>query len=839
MTSESNLVPLQEITQPVLSPRQATDLTEATRLYLRRSQVPITTETFKRGTGVLGDAIFRALSAHQQRAIRPSDKLKPLINEGLELRNQLRQQAAGIIQLTNEHPTVDDKYIGPYAFPVSQFRRLVQVSDAEFTVTPNLTLLEQVVQSAKAREGYLSLAVQQTINSLPQELTDVDMTQFAVPEQAKIIRNAAVANTFRGSPSPVLNIEDLQDFATRIEVLHNFEEEAVTIFLESLSINPEARPFVAALFHQAVYPLLKTNSYLRSGDDRHTYSQHQRYSGTFLLLHPIFSEASISLDPATDSPSEATLWDNGIETSEYILPSILMIDRALRQQRVKGEPSSIARLELAEKIVTSHLRSLSRKEQRVPSAEKRLTISKQNLASVSMPDFVLPTNIEVEDAEVSSAKAEHASNARRLRNASRTISEYESDQLAAIQYKEWLKATYGNDLPDTVPMPVLIEWKRQQSTENTLSTTLTRTANELSSFLNFLDTDILTAVLPTIFTPASTKPVPSELTDRLERTKLLTQEFNAHPELIPFTPAQWVILQEELGQRVSRYHNAPAAHILFHRYHTFIIQFFTASKRHPDRKAELWNQFVAFGLDFRSKLLEVAIPKSMKIQATQVELEEHQQSKTLSEEPITNIGGTREISRLTAMRYIKNAELTKLPHLPSDNPDLAFGVLMNIVRTLDGTPKKLIPSRIEGITGFQEHILGLIEAYQMQIKYAVDIRKRSKAEQNLHLLQQLQLISSHPLAPFPQEGFVFRKDFIEIWRKRALIVIATSSLDQLKREVDQNLTQYKQLKKEAYIKKLMASIANQENDLQALKNNELPSEQLEQLRLANLLKMKS
>lgn len=488
MVESSALIITEEMRLPPFSPKRQVELIQIARMYLRERDIPISQNSLKSAMGVLGDAFLR------QRKIQPADiysgkhPIRPLIKEGVGLREEFKQRAVTLLRITQQNPTNCKDPQGPFAIPGDVIKK-AEGEASRFDLTGNLGGLEELVKVSEQRMVLTRGLAAKVLSSLPVELSAASVDSFPNPsDQAKIIRNSIVKFIFAHNLSPLFNIDQLKLYSSIAKTQPIiFEEHIKSSLARNMNVTEQSElSYLYDLFEQ-----VKT-SFFRQPEmtypDKISESEffHSYYAHDLLLLHPVLEQQKIVTHPAEIIEGNPHVWEGGVIIGDVIIPSPEMLLSAFRQERVilseqrrvsvdeEGhffrQDNSLRRLSAG----VSCWRWLALEEKqdqlRIRDLERKIGVVEDECTKISSLEIPLPDAAYRLHAVITSdvhmkLSGENIHAANITKRILRIASLIEQGRT----YHDWLLESYPGGLPKQVPMPAEAYFGKQRSTTLSLS----------------------------------------------------------------------------------------------------------------------------------------------------------------------------------------------------------------------------------------------------------------------------------------------------------------------------------------------------------------------------------
>jgi hypothetical protein len=850
------------------SPSQQRELLDIARIGLRKNNISIANETvLKRALGVLGDALTRQLREEGREIPRPNERLRPLIGKGLLLREDLCGEAKDILDLTLKNETVGSVNMGPFALQNS----LLIGADNErehHLLVPNLKIIEQLVVTSKKRKTTIDKIAAVGLTHLPEGLGKITLDRIPnIADRAKLVRNMITSFLFRGSLNPIIGIEDLRNFQT-LSKPEYFSDEMKKKIVTTLNLSDkEEVAFVLDLFNQAKEVF--SNIQFVSEDNAEGMDKlFRKASKSLLLLHPILEREQINIFPSTVASGVLNLWDDAEVVDGFKIPSRKMLYQAIRQTRANNDNFNTERLYAGMAVLNRHDEIVLAHEAKTRKLKEILSERKTLLENLtSDPAYPLPA--EAYGEKYSSEKSVHDEQLivsrfdKEIRKMTKVMEDNLKIQKEMGKYEEWLKMTYGNILPDFVPMPRSVFLEKLQSevrrigaSRNTTNNLLMKIEEALSVDLSFSGKD------ENIFGHLSREGAREWINRELIEDKALAERLKEKPESIPYKNSNQVafpgrnILNDYEKRLADK--NSPAALCSYVR---FWKDESTKLKEHSNSKYEIWKkyykEFTLEAIKQRINLLECSLGVTEKFFSLTTNLEDakNKLSKFL-DNPNEPLPADAVWSKNNASAYILEIKTSELPIMEKIKSDDLREAVLGARKFLHFVSPSIFPLVVSSRSKFnvfmrkgaveiekklvekkkeRESLLGKDSAKTSKMDKGGGISMSNKLRDQVwgannkieSLSKQLEFylkaaeLAYDPFAPFLKNESFKREDFLRIWKRR--IVLASATLNKKKIQGKSKLAKiaFESLLRDVYTRKITQEIKDKQKDLEFLEKEDL------------------
>lgn len=858
--TERHLVPISSFltttdsgVQPLLSTKQEKDVVDAARMYLRKNHIGINPDVLQRTLGVMGDAARRGLALEGKAFFTPKERMRALIANGLEMREDLRVKAEGFLALSKSEPEIYGDLIGPLALPATLVRAAaVEVNGFALVAEPKA--IEEVVNIADQRMGRIDHIAQIGLDHLPEPFTGVTLDRFpTVLERARLIRNMVTSFVFRDSLSPQISTQDLKDFVLQSELAKDMESQADIIAeIAGLTEQPD-RAFLQALARQAsqlftVHKTLPNDENPGSVDDFY-----RHFARGLLLLHPALEEQSIVIIPQRITADAPSIWDDSGIIEGVKVPKVELLAQALRQAVAKADRVNIERLTSGIKAWKLYVDTTKRHNLAVRKAEQDLQEREALFLNLDDPNFELPKEahfvVYTEQQKAATTLRSTRANAQRLANILKdTTTEIEEIE----QYEQYLRQQYPEVLPDFVPIPARVQDKiRLQQRRESIGR---RTAIQARITLieELLDFDLLRSRQSgSAITRLRKEDSMDWLEQQKEQTHKLLEQMETDPEILPFDEQLLKDMQNHLKERFGRKSGLPNIPESLKDIFDFwkdLPKKIVRILRSKD-KGRHWVLLVRQILQNRVELLDQAassVEERKRLYETNTENAEPDKSpadKTLVVEDV--FWGKEE-----ALRYIQKTRILKIPESTKLEKEYINRMRIFVL----GLALTFLPLKIIGRQSLITWIFGRIKEAQRQASTAsaqAETLKQSenpdrkelgkassrirRSERRAETYQRLLFYMQHELFPLPEGAGLTRDDFLDAWKKRMNFAYAICYHEDVARENQVAQVVYEQIMRENFKARLFRELEGKRKGLNELKTRNVDKEFVESLRRQNLV----
>lgn len=835
------LTPSGELSQPILTPGQQKDLSDITRIYARRVGIGLSIDTLKSISAVAGDAIFRALGEKGQSLPTPKDRLKPLFQRGLEIREDLRRKAKTFVDLSLRNQNTYQELVGPLAIPASLIRA-ANVEKRIFVLTADLAPIQQLVEMGEQRLSLVDSWANLGLAALPQMSKEVSLADFpTTAERVKIIRNMIASFTFRGNLSPLISIGELKDFVKKSPFL--FGEEVKEQFLEQMQADtPGKRSYLEALYTQTREPFRLYTAVPTDDNPKEIENFYRRYTRDFLLMHPALEEQQIITNPQRVKEDILSIWDNPLTIAGFKLPRPDLLNQALRQAQARRDTLTVDGLiagirtwiwfEEAKRIHTAKIKSTIEK-----LAERRELFS-----NVLNPNFTLPKEAFFirytfqrktwKDVSYSRKESE------RLTDVIRDIL---AKQKEVNSYEQILNDQYGKDWPKVVKMPrsafleQLSEEKKKLRYKNSVANKL------LSALEELLAIDIF-------WNKQDKFPLGILRKDRNRAKARLTREMETTQQLLSQpNPSDNLFSSDEFSSEQLRNHLTP--YFISRRALRLPESLKDYYKLWKDIYTKARDKTIKVNVETKDQIrleLRTVLPKilAQRVLLLQVALLTVDEKDQLLRQQRANQAEYAEASDLTkplsekarwskneAKSYIKEIKASKLPSLKGITLDELAKAAKEMTYFIDRYAADVLPNRImnkEALEGWLNSKIDDINNLKSDME---PLRKLGYFKKMLSYLNNL-------LTPLPEENTtegIGKNSFLRAWKRRVTLAYAICYRAQVLKKSQEASKQYDLITRDAFWESLRRELQSRERELNNLRSRNLENEFLEKMKTHNLV----
>ncbi len=830
--------------QSLLSNKQEKDVIAAARMYLRDNRIGITNDVFQRALGVMGDAARRGLTLEGKTTFTPKERIRALIANGLEIREDLRSKATEFLALSKSEPDVYMDLIGPLALSAS----LVRAATAEagsFALVAKPRATEEVVNIGDQRKDRIDHIAQIALDSLPELFTGITLNRFpTVVERARLIRNMIASFTFRGNLSPQISTQDLKDFVLQPELARDMESKADIIAdTAGLTEQPD-RVFLHALARQASQLFTPHKTFPSDDNPGSVDNFYRHFARGLLLLHPALEGQLIVTVPDRIKEDAPSIWDEGVMLEGVKVPKVEMLVKALRQAEAKGDQVNKERLIYAIRTWKLYDGITKRHNLAVQKEEAELQEREELFLNLNDPNFELPKEahfvVYTEQKEAATTFRSTRANAERLA----VILEETSLEINEIElYEQYLRQQYPEALPDFVPIPTGVQDKIRLQQRRELIGRRAAIQTRITLMEELLDFDLLRSRKSG---SAIARLRREDSMDWLEKQR------ETDPEALPYDEQLLKEMQTHLKGRTGRKNglpNIPKSLKDIFNFWKDLPKTITRILRSRDKGSD-WVLLVRQILQNRVELLNQAatsIEERGELFATSIEIiEPDKQSasdKTLVIEDV--LWGKEE-----ALKYIQKTRILKIP----EDAKLEKEYINQMRLFVLGLNLTFLPQKITGRHNLINWILGRINAAKQQTSEAsgkIDTLKQSanpdrgelvranqrirNSQNRIRTFERLLIFMKHDLFPLPEGMGLSREDFLDAWKKRMNFAYAICYHDEVAKESQKAQLVYERIMRRQFIEKLAKEIYSKKTHLDRLRTRNVAGEFVEALKRLDLV----
>lgn len=888
---ERRLIPIQEIEEASLSERQQKELYSIARItYLRGHNISMDNMgILNRAIGVLGDALRRELEAEGRESITPTERLRPLIEKGLILRDRLCQNAREVIDLSLRNETTILEPVGPLALPE------LSITSAEsevrnYLLTPQLTHTQQLVDASQHRMAIIDGLTKVGLSHLPEELRGVTLDRFPnLTDRAKLVRNMIASFVFRGGLNPLITISDLKGFVQTAEKSYlYFSDEARESLIAALNLSSPAEiAFITDLFGQT-REAFSANQHVPSAEDTEAVDRFYRgFSKDLLLLHPALEEEQIIISTGKATVDTLSVWQNAVAAGNFRLPRPEMLAQAIRQAKARGDNIAVERLYKGIKAWKRHNLRVIERVGEIESLETRFAQREALLAKLSDPSFPLPA--EAYSLKYSSETAVQevgmvaTSRERVLRKLMGVIEDNSREQEEAKEYEDWLKVTYGDSLPDFLPMPRSIFVQRLRGEVRSSRQAVAQNYAKLGVIEDLLDVDTLFATSSHLALGYLKREGASDWVKKeLARVRELGEKIKEKPE--DFFHERQEFLKFPSGKALDhlkkRLTNEKLSGAL-RSYLSFWLKTMGELNRYahakPDTKDKYYSNLVQEALKQRVSVLEYAgyILGRLSDATSKAESDQIAYDRFL-ENPEESMPADAIWSRDDAMEYIAEMKDSELPDLSELSLDDLRENILEMRRLLVFAPtstfpltvptrdnlkvwmnqriagireelaaKKQEPTKIRDVIKLRRQTARLVtkderkaaaaETREDNKRIKKAVKKKDLLEKQLDFSIQAQRFLDHPLMPSPDEWGMKRDEFLRIWRRRVELADAVCNSEEMQQKSQLARDAYLVLLRNSYTQRVRREVESMQESLRSLKTSDVNEELIKDMKELNLV----
>lgn len=888
---ERGLVPTQITEEPLISKKQQEELYRIARItYLRGHKIPIDSlGILDQAMGVLGDALRRQLGEEGRASIAPNEKLKPLIEKGLLLRDRLCQQAQEVIELSRKNEVTSPELMGPFALSPSLLT-LARKEIGGYLLIPQLKHAQQLVDISRQRAGVIDRLMNIGLSNLPEKLRGVTPERFPdLADRAKLVRNMIASFVLRGNFNPLITISDLKDFvriAGKSQL--NFSDEAKEVLTSELNLSlGEERAFIFDLFKQTREAFSVNQSVPAPSDTQGIDKFYRGFSKDLLLLHPALEEEQIITSVKKVTPDSLNLWREAAVIGNSKVPKPEMLAQAIRQARARGDNHAAEQLYQGIIIWKKHDSRVGERAAKIKRLEERLKDRKALLVNLSDSSFPLPNEAyslryssEKKVQDVRMVAAQQAREARRL---TEIMENSLREQSEAKEYTDWLRATYGDNLPDSVPMPRGVFLQKLRDETRSLRTALAANNSKCEIIEELLNLDFLfPSTNETAFGYLKKKNGKDWIEQDLTRVHKLNEQIKEKPEdffhekqkSFRLLSAQTL---EALKKRLAK-QNLPS---VLRSYWSFWFEAYRNLNKYmrvkPDTRDKYYRGLVQEGMEQRINLLEYARPVLEKSADLTSKLANAQEAYgRLLEKPQEPLPFEATWSKEDAQEYVAEIKASELPDLKGLSLDdlqktilemRKFLVLASLStlpliipeksRLYEWTNQRVTKIRKELEEKTQEALKmrAMVKSRREFMQYATSEERATEAAKNKDHKRQIkkiekrasilkkQLVFSlqaqefldYPLVPSFDEGSMKREKFLRIWRRRVEFVDVLCNSEETRQKSESARGTYLVLLRNSYMKRVGREVELMQDDLKVLETTDINKQFIDNMREIGLV----
>lgn len=379
---------------PKLGEKQTRELEDAAVLYLRTRRISIDRPSVLRGAyDVLGDAVRRQL--HQEgRMLSSHEKLRPLIEQGLEQRNVVRHTANRIITFTRKQQSPYQsrtvRWIGPLAIDRQEVIAMERMLDEQtFALTGEITPIEQFIQTYALKSELVHLLAKRVLGYLPQAVGIISLDRFPyLEDQVKLLRNSIANYAIQRSVSPLLLLDDIIPFIANDDAMDSgFGDDRMQEVVAAIAGDGiDDRAYVEALCMQVKDIFLANRAQLSSKDRESLFAFLSR---DLSILNPIFEEGILVLYPKNVTETNLGIWETAAVIQGVRIPPPLALLHAANRMRAIGNKRETLRLEAGLHAWRKYRGARSEGKQEM-KLSKQSAVLRNHLRRVSSESFTPP-----------------------------------------------------------------------------------------------------------------------------------------------------------------------------------------------------------------------------------------------------------------------------------------------------------------------------------------------------------------------------------------------------------------------------------------------------------------
>lgn len=846
--TERNLVPTE---QPQWSTRQSKDVLAAARKYLKDNRIEITPLVFQRTLSVLGDAARRGLVLEGRTHFSPKDKIRPLINKGLQAREGLRVRAGELLSLSKSEPDVYGDLIGPLALPASLVRAAT-IEMSNFIVIAEPKAIEEVVNVGNQRISRIDHIAQTGLNHLPQPFTGVTLDRFpTVLERARLIRNMIASFVFRGNLSPQISTQDLKDFVLQSEPPKDMVSQSDTIAeIAGLTQQPD-RAFLQALARQASQLFISHKTLPDDDNPRSVDDFYRHFARGLLLLHPALEEQSIVTVPYKVMKESPSIWDGGLIIEGVKIPRVELLAQALRQAEARGDQINTERLINGIRVWKFYQDATKRHNLSIQKAETELQEREQLFSNLNDPNFKLPKEayfiVYVEQQKAESTFRGKRADAERL---AKIIEETDTEIEGIEQYEQYLRQRYGDKLPSLIPIPLKVHERAEDQRRTKLKGRIITIQNQITLIEDLLDFDLLRYRESGSAIARLRRDDSKEwIEEQRKQAQQLLEQIETDPQSLyyneQFLKQTRSRIREITGRSARQYY--PAALKDIYSFWKDLPQTITEILQSKE-KEKTWPNLIKQILQKRLELLDIttsSIAQRERLTAANLETNE-----TEKPQASTLVSEDEYWTKEDALKYMQKIRILKIPQGVKLDKD-QITAIRSFVLTL---PLTALPKKIIGRNTFITWVLSRMSVAQEQASIAseeVEMLKQStnpdrtelarankrirNSEKRTKTYEQLLNFMKHELFPLPEGAGLSREDFLDAWKKRMNFAYAICYHDEVATKSQMLQLTYEQVMRKYFKQRLAIEIASKTKNLDKLKTRNIAREFVNSLQRLNLV----
>ncbi|MBI4037823.1 hypothetical protein HY382_02150 [Candidatus Curtissbacteria bacterium] len=335
-----------------LSDSQKRDLLKIGERYLRSAKLDFKRENLALALSVLGvDCLSRGLASEGREKLSELDRIKPLIEKGLQERSQLQSEVRRATkELEKGLDITGTPLFGPLVISYDLYKK-AKIVLSRFALSSNVDACQQLVYEFETRSCLLEVLSGYAISTLSREhFPNASIETITSDEdRAKLVRNMIASLVFRQVPTAAIPIEELRDFIENSgKNLSEFDNDLTNDIYEAISGNvsgekAEFRNYIAGLVEQTKQVFARPNISMQiplsegevvaSRD-----AMYEKFSRWLLLVHPALEERELITNVKKAESGEYSLWraDLSKEIDGKRIPSRGGLDRAMRLAYAKG-----------------------------------------------------------------------------------------------------------------------------------------------------------------------------------------------------------------------------------------------------------------------------------------------------------------------------------------------------------------------------------------------------------------------------------------------------------------------------------------------------------------------
>jgi hypothetical protein len=883
MTTGHELIPINivDAEQAFPSPSQRRELLSIARIeYLRKNKISITNmDTLKTVMGVLEDARVRQLREEGRETSWSNEKLKPLIEKGLLLRESLCGEAKDILDLTLINETVGLSNMGPLAL---QNSLLAEAGNElkNHLLTPNLKAIERLVTTSRGRKLAIDKIAAVGLAHLPEGLENITLDRIPnIADRAKLIRNMISSFLFRGNLNPIIDIADLRNFQTLNRPEYFSDEMGKKIVVALNLSDKEEVVFILDLLNQTkeVFP----NIQFASEDDVEGMDRlFRKASKSLLLLHPILEGEQISIFPSTVVSGVPSLWDDAEIVAGSKIPSRKKLYQAIGQTKAKNDNFNTRRLYDGISVLNKHDRIALIHAAKAEKLKERLSERKillENLASD--PTYPLPAEAYSEKYSSEKRVCDKRSIVdkfdQEIRKMTKVIENNLEIQKEAREYEKWLKITYGDILPGFVPMPRSVFLQKLQREAGSLRASRVSKNTLLIKIEEALSVDLLFSGKDgNIFGYLSKEGAREWINRELARSRMLAEGFEEKPESIPYKNPDHIkfpngMVLRDYEKRLAG-NASPAA---LRSYVQFWKDKSLNLKRHANSKPEIWKKHYAeFALEAirqRINLLEYSLGITEKFFSLANDSEDAKTKlRMFLDNPKEPLSANAVWSKDDARAYVWDIKISELPITEGMKYDDLRKTVLRARKFLAFVSPSIFPLVVSGrseldafmkneVIETKKKLNEKMEERESLLKESLRISKEGRRGRRAmtkkvvgqiweinrginSLNEQLKFsfkaagLVSNPFAPFFLNRTLKRDDFLRIWRKRISLASTILNREKIREKSKLAKIAFEALLRDAYASKVTREIESMQDNLEVLEKEDLGSRLIEKMSKLNL-----